>query len=314
MDDLRAICAKQVVFLRGEALALGYDDRTLQRLRRHRVIHRVRHGAYLFEDTWRGLDERGRHLVTCAAVLRTAQQGAVLSHFSAVAAYDLPLWELPMHEVHLTRTDRHAGRSQAGVRQHRGRLSPAHVTSARDLPVTSAARTGLDLTTLTDVEHALPVLCEMLRRELTTTQELWDQYQAMRHVPGTLASDVAIRLADGRLESVGECRSYYMFFRQALPMPELQFEVFDDHGLLLGRVDFAWPELGVYVEFDGKEKYQKFLREGEDVIDVVRREKKREERICRATGWRCIRLVWADLYYPERTCAAIREMFALSAR
>ena len=42
----------------------------------------------------------------------------------------------------------------------------------------------------------------------------------------------------------------------------------------------------------------------------MRRERKREEAICRLTGWRCIRITWADLYYPERTCALLREMFA----
>ena len=42
-----------------------------------------------------------------------------------------------------------------------------------------------------------------------------------------------------------------------MPMP--QYEVFDQLGHLLGRVDFAWPELGVFVEFDGKEKYLKYL-------------------------------------------------------
>jgi very-short-patch-repair endonuclease len=83
--------------------------------------------------------------------------------------------------------------------------------------------------------------------------------------------------------------------------------------VLVGRVDFAWPELKVFVEFDGKEKYLKYRKEGESVIDAVRREKRREEDICRATGWRCIRLTWADLYHPERTCARIRAMFAIAA-
>ena len=31
--------------------------------------------------------------------------------------------------------------------------------------------------------------------------------------------------------------------------------------------------------------------------------------ICRLTGWRCIRIVWADLYQPEVTAARIRAMF-----
>ena len=74
-------------------------------------------------------------------------------------------------------------------------------------------------------------------------------------------------------------------------------------------VDFAWPELGLFLEFDGKIKYQKLLKEGESPSDVVIREKRREELVCRLTGWRCIRIVWADLYRPERTAANIRALF-----
>ena len=36
-----------------------------------------------------------------------------------------------------------------------------------------------------------------------------------------------------------------------------QYEIRDSAGQLLARLDFAWPELGVFLEFDGKEKYLK---------------------------------------------------------
>jgi hypothetical protein len=313
MDDLRAICNQNTVFLRREAISLGYDDRDLHRARRAGVIHRVRHGAYIFSDAWAGLDERERHLVTCVAVLRTTRSPGVFSHISAVAVYQLPLWELPMDEVHLTRPDSNTGRSGAGVRQHHGQLLAADVIHVRGLPVTSVARTAIDLTAITDVEHALPVVCEMLRRELTTIKALLAEVDGARHVPGTLTSGLVVRLADERLESVGECRCWHMFYLNGLPMPQPQYEVFDRCGVLVGRVDFAWPELKVFVEFDGKEKYLKYRKEGESIIEAMRREKRREEEICRLTGWRCIRIVWADLYVPAYTCQRIREMFALAA-
>jgi hypothetical protein len=41
----------------------------------------------------------------------------------------------------------------------------------------------------------------------------------------------------------------------------------------------------------------------------VLREKRREELICELTGWRCIRIVWADLYAPVKTADRIRAMF-----
>ncbi len=101
-----------------------------------------------------------------------------------------------------------------------------------------------------------------------------------------------------------------MFWRGGLPKPVSQYEVVDEHGRTVARLDFAWPELGVFLEFDGKEKYTKYLKEGESVVDAVLREKKREELICGLTGWRCIRLTWADLYRPRETVNYIRSVLA----
>jgi hypothetical protein len=81
----------------------------------------------------------------------------------------------------------------------------------------------------------------------------------------------------------------------------------------VARVDLAWPELGLFLEFDGKVKYERLLKEGEHASDVVFREKQREDMIRRLTGWRCIRIVWADLYKPEVTAAKIRAMFRPAA-
>ena len=313
MDALRMICAESTVFLRCEAIGAGYDDAALRRALRAGVLHRVRHGAYIFSEAWGSADDRRKHLIRCHAVRRTARVKGVLSHISAVAAWGLPLWELPLEDVHVTRFDRRAGRREAGLRQHRGILLPEDVTSVDGNPVTTAARTAVDLCATTDVEHALPVVSEMLRLALVTPDDLVKASDAQARVPGTLTVGLTLSLADRRLESIGECRSWHMFFLNSLPMPIPQYEVVDAHGVVVARVDFAWPELGLFVEFDGKEKYVKFRKEGESVVDAVLREKKREELICRITGWRCLRLTWADLYYPEKTCRLIRSMFRATA-
>jgi very-short-patch-repair endonuclease len=88
----------------------------------------------------------------------------------------------------------------------------------------------------------------------------------------------------------------------------------DAFGRLVARLDFAWPELKVWLEFDGREKYVKFLNEGESVVDVVLREKKRESDIAELTGWRCIRITWADLERPTATVARIIAMLRVAPR
>jgi hypothetical protein len=80
------------------------------------------------------------------------------------------------------------------------------------------------------------------------------------------------------------------------------------------RVDFAWPEYGVFVEFDGKVKYGQPWNADEDVVDVVLREKRREDEIRELTGWLCVRVTWADLAQPAPLVARLQEAFARAAR
>lgn len=56
---------------------------------------------------------------------------------------------------------------------------------------------------------------------------------------------------------------------------------FDRDGLLVGK-------------FDGKVKYQKHFRPGEEASDAVIREKQREDRL-RAMGTMVVRWLWTDL-------------------
>ena len=109
---------------------------------------------------------------------------------------------------------------------------------------------------------------------------------------------------------MGESRFFYFCYAAGLPAPIPQYEVRDGRGQFVARVDFAWPELGVFVEFDGKVKYEALLKPGESASDVVIREKRREERIVELTGWLCIRVTWSDLENPEALLERIRKAFA----
>jgi len=310
LDLLYSICDPHGIFLRREALSIGIDDRGLARAVRAKVIHRVRHGTYVLGEQWAPLDEVGRHLIRAKGVLRTANSELALSHTTALALLGAPTWDLPLDEVHVTRLDGRAGRREAGVAQHSGELLPGDIAETEGVLHTSPTRSALDLTMITDVEHAVPVLDHLLHVEAVQHRDLFRGANSRDVWPYTLSTEVAVRLADGRAESVGESRTRHMLWRGGLPTPHPQYKVLDEYGRIVARVDFAWPELGVFLEFDGKEKYTKYLKEGENVVDAVLREKKREELICRLTGWRCIRLTWADLYRPRETVSYIRSVLA----
>jgi hypothetical protein len=309
-DLLHSIADPHGIFLRREALAIGIDDRSLSRAMRAKVIHRVRHGTYVLSEQWAPLDDIGRHLIRAKGALRTANSELALSHTTALALMGAPLWDLPLDEVHVTRLDGRAGRREAGIAQHSGLLLPGDIAETDDVLYTSATRSALDLTMIADVEHSLPVLDYLLHIGAVQHRHICRAAGRREVWPYTLSTEVAVRLADGRSESVGESRTRYMFWRGGLPMPVPQYTVVDEYGGTVARVDFAWPAFGVFLEFDGKEKYTKHLRKGENVVDAVLREKKREELICRLTDWRCIRLTWADLYRPRDTVDYIRSVLA----
>ena len=102
----------------------------------------------------------------------------------------------------------------------------------------------------------------------------------------------ALAHATADAESPGESWCRAQIIEAGLPIPRLQHEFRDQDGFV-ARSDFDWSGLLVG-EFDGKVKYQKYLRHGEDATDAVVREKKREDRL-RRLGVMVIRWTWADL-------------------
>jgi len=302
------------VMLRGELLDSGYTDKAIARLVRGGEWVKIRHGAYVQAAQWGVLDQAGQHALRARAVVLQARTPVAVSHASALPFFDTPTWGLDLAHVHITRLDGEAGRSDAGVRQHCGAVLAADVTLVDGLPILRPVRTALDITTVAATEPSLAAMNALLHSGHTTLDELVAYYSGMAHWPWTLKTDVVLRLADPRIESVGESRTFHLCFRHGLPTPVPQQEIRDESGRVVARVDFAWPELGVFVEFDGLVKYEKLLRPGQRASDVVVAEKRREELICRLTGWRCIRLTWADLERPERTAAILHAALFPAAR
>src|SRR4029450_7219261 len=72
--------------------------------------------------------------------------------------------------------------------------------------------------------------------------------------------------------------------RAGLPVPVPQFVVLEG-GEFLGRVDLAWPEQRLIVEYEGAHHFDELQ---------IRRDDRRYERLT-AAGWRVIRLSAADL-------------------
>lgn len=297
-----------VVRLRCELIDEGFTDHQLGVMVRTGVLHRIRRGAYADKPLWDALSDADKHRVLCRAVLRRAHPLTALTHVSAVVERGVPVWNVSLDEVHTTRTDGKGARREAGVVHHVGLLSEEDVEELNGVRISPAPRSAVEVIASTTPEAALVVINGMLHAHLMTRDELTESARAMKHWPHTLAAHLVLAMADDRMESPAETRTYFMCRQQQLPRPEPQFVVRDERGEVFARVDFAWPEHGVFLEFDGRIKYERFRRDGESLEQYLLREKRREVRICQLTGWVCLRIGWSDLENPVATAARIRRV------
>lgn len=313
MDEpLRALCHELGFFTRSHARNAGYDDRAITREVKARRWYRVRRGYYTFPDLWQAATGVERHLVRCRCVLDSLGENVALSHASGCVALDVDLWGIDLTRVHVTRLDGGAGRIEGDVVHHEGFVSDGEVLEVNGLRVLPAQRCVLEAGSLASAEAALVLLNSALHRRLCSIDDIGDQFDLMAHWPRMRHLHVPVRMCTDKAESVGESRGLWLFFKQHLPAPILQLEVYDGRRLL-GRTDWAWPKLRGLGEFDGKVKYGRLLAPGQEPGEVVFEEKRREDLLREATGAWMIRIIWADLSQPERTAQRLRRLIAAAS-
>ena len=306
MDDLASLHTDHV-FLRREALEHGYDDRDLRTAVRAGVLDKVRHGAYVPSSVWKAADELERHRLRAHAVLRSHDSALALSHTSAAVEHGLRLHQPNLSKVHVVCLDEPLARSTPDIVYHRRPVAETQLEERADkVLLVDPTRAALETASLSTVASGLVVLDSLVDLKKVSVDEVHAAF-AGYHGPGSRKLQITVRLVRAGAESVGETLGRHLFWGQHVPEPVLQFKVYDEHGNLVGRTDYAWPGLGMLGEFDGNVKYERFLRPGETVHDAVIREKRREDLLREITGWLMIRLIWADLYRPDETGARVRS-------
>lgn len=228
--------------------------------------------------------------------------GAVVSHGSAAVLHGLPVPAAALDRVHLTRDRDGGGQRRRWVQVHGHHLDPEDVWQVDGLATTSPARTVVDLA----CGSRLPDAVAVGDAALGQGAEVGDLLAVLARVGprrGIATARRAIELLDARSESYGESVSRVLMAGRGLA-PTPQVLVYDRRGAFVGRVDFAWPELGVVGEFDGRVKYGRDLAPKQDPTDVLWDEKLREDRL-RELGWLVVRWTWADLQHPDQWLARL---------
>lgn len=294
------------LILRSEALRQGFSSDEVQVKRRRQEWIALRAGGYVPAAAIKGMDREDRHLTLIAATLAGAPDDAVVSHLSAACLLGIDLWDPILRAVQLTRPGSGGGHRRRSLHTFRAALPPEDVVVVGGYRVTSPARTIVDLGRHLPFEAAVVAADSALHAEVTTAEALAAAAERQARRPGIRSAHRVIAFADARSESVGESRTRVMIHRAALPRPELQYVVRSPEGVLLGRADFGWEELNTLGEFDGREKYGRRLRPGQQPGDAVFHEKLREDAM-RDGGWQFVRLTWADLDHPEDAVKRIKR-------
>ena len=118
--------------------------------------------------------------------------------------------------------------------------------------------------------------------------------------PGTARARKVCGLADGLAGSPQETRLRLLLHASRLPRPVAQHTVLDAAGRFVARVDFAWPDRRVAVEYEGRWHGRP---------QQVASDRARLNRLT-AAGWRVVFVTAEDLRDPDRVVARVAAALA----
>ncbi len=193
-------------------------------------------------------------------------------------------------------------RSVDGLVVHRRDGAPLSVVDGR--PATAAAWTAIEVARSLRRPRALATLDAALRSGTCDRAELWRAAVRQAGRRGIVAVRDLIPLSDPLAESPMESEARLAMIDGGLPTPKLQHEIFDGNGELR-RVDFAWPEQRVAVEYDGIDWHSG--------PDAMRRDRKRTAALL-DVGWVVIAIVFEDVRYRSWDFVARIELQLRRAR
>jgi hypothetical protein len=264
--DVARLAARQHALLtRSQALGTGMTDEMI----RHRIATgrwvRVAGGVYRLAGapvTW-----KQRALAACLV----AGPGAVVSHRSAAVLWGVSGFR--PGRVEITVPPGRSGRN-ALARVHR---SQADGVRREGIPVTRPARMLGDLARVVGNDVLEEAVDDVLCRRLCRLGDL--------PARGALRTVLEAWNGDGMAEGVAEMRVVRELLAAGLPQPVRQYEIWVG-GVLVARVDLAYPDHRLAMELDG---FRWHAGRGPFRSDRLRRNR------IEAAGWRLLEAAPEDV-------------------
>jgi len=200
-------------------------------------LHRIHHGVYAVG--YRKLTRQGHRM---AAVLAYGPD-AVLSHRSAAAH-----WGIGQASYRFDVTTPQSKRSRKTIRAHTSRLDPEDRSIHDGIPITSVARTILDLAAQLSKESLTHLVEEADRKQRFDLRAIDRAIARRPNATGVARLKAVLAAYRGTADTRSRLERQFRALIHRTGLPEPQFNV-----LLAGlTVDVYWPQWKLVVELDGE--------------------------------------------------------------
>lgn len=234
----------------------------------------------LLRDVYVSADVPETFELWCDAARLVTPPEAVFSYGTAAQLYSLPLPPALVHPLrrcndqrrspgertlHLTVDGPSRSRRRHGLVIHQSSLPADDVRDRHGRPLTSAARTFLDLAEELTIVDLVVLGDAMLNRRLVALAAVTERVEAGRREPGVVRAREAVPLLEPRAQSPAESKVRLHIVLAGLPRPEANVDVFDEAGQWVACPDLLYREQRVAIEYDGEHHYTDAEQRREDV-------------------------------------------------
>ena len=254
-------------FVGSEAVARGEVLKSALRTRYTRVFRDV----YVSPGTELTAEVRAR-----AGWLWSRRRGIIAGR-SAAALYGAK-WVRPDEPLEMLHSNRNP---MAGLKVRTERIEHDEITLHSGIPVTTLARTALDMGCWYPRDLAVESLDALAAATDLKPADVDLPLQRYAGRQGVQRARVALELMDAGGQSPKETQLRLMILDDGMPRPETQIPVIDGPGDPFAFLDMGWDDLMVSVEYDGE---QHRLNDSQYRWDL-----RRAERVQRA-GWLNVRV------------------------
>lgn len=275
--------ALQTIHTYQDLLDLGLTSGTIARKTKRQELTKLLPGVYTSQENFQNLPSYQQYPYQIAAVFKREPQ-TIFTHQSAAWLYGLAVTNQRLVDVYCPPASR--GRPQ-GIRKHYSGQEPEITVLQSFLQVTSLRQTLRDCCRYLHPSDALVTLESALYQGAISSEEL-GQYFNQQKGYGSRKVKMLAGVMGALSESPGESKLKWLLYTSPLPMPQQQVQVYvrGQHF----RLDFAYREQKVALEFDGRLKYLEVEAPREVIYEELRREK-----LLKNVGWEIFRYDWSTV-------------------